>query len=269
MQALSQQKECIDEIICVCNSEYFEKPLYNFNLPITYLHEPIRSSYRARNRGIEYSHGDILIFIDSDCIPQENYLRNIHTFCSSQGIFAGNVEIIYKNTRGNIYEVYDKFVYLDQEEYSKRGFGATANLIISRDILENVGYFNAELLSSGDLEWCHRATALGYSIQYLPQIHVRHPARNSYKELIKKAIRIRKGHNSIQHVSHSNYKTLYSKIIYKKKKFSLSWLNIFLSLLLHKIIKYHLIILSYKNIGKSVINIPLLMRRMAQVASKI
>jgi len=44
---------------------------------ITTLEEPKQSAYAARNRGVEASRGDILVFTDPDCVPGRSWLRQI------------------------------------------------------------------------------------------------------------------------------------------------------------------------------------------------
>ena len=65
------------EIIFVDNgsTDHTLKILNNFNKNIKILKEPIESSYRARNKGIMNTKGDIIAFTDSDCVADYNEME--------------------------------------------------------------------------------------------------------------------------------------------------------------------------------------------------
>ena len=45
--------------------------------PVRFLHEPVKGSYRARNRGLREARGSIYAFTDSDCIPDRDWIRRL------------------------------------------------------------------------------------------------------------------------------------------------------------------------------------------------
>ena len=73
------------------------------------------------------------------------------------------------------------------------GWAVTANLFVTRELVQNIGEFNTNLKSGGDYEWGIRALEENYSIIYSNDTLVKHPARDSVKELLKKAKRVRIG----------------------------------------------------------------------------
>jgi glycosyltransferase involved in cell wall biosynthesis len=123
--------------------------------PVRLLSETRRSSYAARNRGIEASRGEVLAFIDSDCIAAPDWLRRLveGSDQAEYGAFAGEVMPFRSETRMERY-------------FSRRRAGQTAgtlahpylpyattsNVAYRRAVLEQVGRFDATLRSGGDVD---------------------------------------------------------------------------------------------------------------------
>lgn len=73
------------------------------------------------------------------------------------------------------------------------GFAATANLVVAREVVDEVGPFRRHLQSGGDAEWGERATAAGHRVVFRDDVVVRHPARATVGELVRKARRTTRG----------------------------------------------------------------------------
>lgn len=159
------------------------------------LSEPKLSSYAARNLGLKNAKGDYLAFTDSDCIPERDWIENaINEFNNNnhKQIIGGKIELFYQDLDNpKTVELYEKIHSFRQNDFIKNyNYAATANLFTSLNIINNVGYFNENLVSNGDIEWCLRANKMGYDLSYGKNIKVRHPARYSFKDFIKRQIRL-------------------------------------------------------------------------------
>lgn len=158
---------------------------------LTYESKP--GSYVARNKGISVAKGEVIAFTDSDCIPAKDWIEKgvAHLFkVDNCGLVAGKIEFFFHNLDNpTAIEFYDSFG-INQKKYVGENFGATANVFTFATVVEKVGLFNSKLKSNGDREWGNRVFASGYQISYADEVRVKHPARDSWKQLYKKAIRI-------------------------------------------------------------------------------
>ncbi|KKD36535.1 glycosyltransferase [Limnoraphis robusta] len=173
-----------------------------------YLYESTPGSYAARNRGISVAKGEIIAFTDADCIPALDWLEQGVTHLQNApncGLVAGKIELFFKNTQKiTPVELYESITAFPQKELlEKHRYGAGANLLTWKQVIEKVGVFDATLKSSGDVEWCRRIFDSGYQQIYSEETCVQHPARTSWLELYKRTIRLVGGIYDLQHKKNS------------------------------------------------------------------
>lgn len=157
--------------------------------------ETVRSSYAARNTGIKASNSPIIAFTDADCLPTPTWLeRGIATLQSTPncGLVAGQIELFPQDVQTpKAVELFDMITEMRQDKFVKQwGFGATANVLTFRQIIDTVGLFNATLKSGGDMEWGTRVKRAGYAVVYDARAIVRHPTRSSWQAVKSKTIRV-------------------------------------------------------------------------------
>lgn len=162
---------------------------------VTTLFEPVEGSYAARNKGIMKSRGDMLAFTDSDCIPSHDWLeKGLESYVarSNVGLVSGQVVFFAKDEREmTAVEIWEMLFNYDQESFVReRHFGLTANLFTGRNVMDEVGMFNAGLKSAGDYEWGNRVYRKGFEVYYDPALVVKHPARRTFSALAKKVRRL-------------------------------------------------------------------------------
>lgn len=167
----------------------------HFNEKVVRCESP--GSYAARNAGVAASSGQWLVFTDADCLPRPDWLWNINEALLSQPkestVFAGAVEIVSRTSSPNFFEIYDIVKGIPQDAYVKKGYAATANLVIASSLVSDLKGFNPSLFSGGDIEFCQRAVKSGANIIFLSNAVVEHPTRKSWGELIVKTRRIKGG----------------------------------------------------------------------------
>lgn len=158
---------------------------------------PNMGSYFARNRGIEYSKGEYIAFLDADIMVPPNWLQNGMESLVNFDYVGGNV-IIDESKINTLTDLYEAKTAFDIKKYIKKAhFGVTANLFVKREVFDELGGFEQRLYSGGDLEFGNRIYNFSYFKQeYEKKITVVHPPRG-YKNFVKKFKRISKGHNDL------------------------------------------------------------------------
>lgn len=200
LQALNQQSypQHLYEVIVVDNGSNQGEAVDSVVTPFHQafcVYESTPGSYAARNHGISIAKGEIIAFTDADCIPALDWLEqgviNLQRVPNC-GLVVGKIELFFQNP-GKItpVELYESITAFPQKELlEKYRYGAGANLLTWKQVIEKVGVFDATLKSSGDVEWCRRIFDAGYQQVYADEVCVQHPARTSWRELYKRTIRL-------------------------------------------------------------------------------
>jgi GT2 family glycosyltransferase len=142
-----------------------------------------RGAGPARNAGAGAAGGDILAFIDSDCVPEPQWLAEGVAALSRFDFAGGRVTVLIADpSRMTGVEAFEKIFAFDNEAYvTRKGFTGSGNLFCPRALFEKVGGFRVGV--SEDVEWSHRATANGFRLGFAPNATVGHPARRTWPEL--------------------------------------------------------------------------------------
>lgn len=145
-----------------------------------------RGAGPARNAGAAAAQGEILAFIDSDCVPQPQWLAEGVAALSRFDFAGGRVTVLVGDPHSmTAVEAFEKVFAFDNESYvTKKGFTGSGNLFCPRALFEKVGGFRVGV--SEDVEWSHRATAAGFRLGFAAKAAVGHPARRSWPELVAK-----------------------------------------------------------------------------------
>lgn len=168
---------------------------------ITYLYEKKKGSYAARNKGIKYSKSKYKAFVDSDCIPQKDWLQKAVRILEkgNMDLLGGKVELFFKEPNNPTdVELYEGcFAFQQERNIKRKNVSITANLFVKTKVFNKTGLFDDSLLSGGDTEFCKRANKNGFNIEYAPNVVVLHPARNNWEEMRDKLLRVVGGKYSV------------------------------------------------------------------------
>ncbi|WP_201833357.1 glycosyltransferase [Microvirga zambiensis] len=144
-------------------------------------------SYHARNAGLLLSQSELIAFTDADCQPLPEWLEaSVEAWDAHRhaGVVSGPVALFPADQGAvSLYEM--RFSYLGMVNGSGDSF-VTANWLTTRDILTELGGFDASLRSGADGDLSRRVKAAGYSLIYAPKAVVRHPTRSTLEELLRK-----------------------------------------------------------------------------------
>ncbi|HEV7492803.1 glycosyltransferase family 2 protein [Baekduia sp.] len=147
----------------------------------------------ATNLGIEHARGEIVAFTDDDTVPAPDWIeRGLAAVAASpSGLVAGHVELMLED-QPTVPALMDfGRGYLDQRSYVDDGFGATANLWARREVLAQMGGFDAGAAwQTHDRDFGERARLAGLTMVYASDAIVRHPTRDRARDLAKVAYRL-------------------------------------------------------------------------------
>lgn len=156
---------------------------------VTLLSEPTPGPGPARNHGIAHASGDVLAFIDADCIADPSWLAEAEAAMADPEaqILGGDVRIAYVDPPAlTVLEAYESIYAYRMDRYiAREGFTGTGNLVIRPAVFADVGPF-AGIGVAEDRDWGQRATAKGYAIRYVGAMRIYHPARTDFTELTLK-----------------------------------------------------------------------------------
>lgn len=176
-----------------------------------YTKKPNKKTYpEQRNIGIANAKGEIIIFIDADCIPDDGWLDEIIKPIVEQGelIVAGSVKSIGGRS----------FWDVEQESMQLKEYideCSTINMAFVKSIIKRVGFFDETFEAGEDTDFLWRAVDSGYKIKYNKNAIVYHDWGNLQHQ-IKRAItygeaRVRlyaKHSNRLRNLSYKDNATL-------------------------------------------------------------
>jgi GT2 family glycosyltransferase len=131
-----------------------------------------------RNLGLKEARGDLIVFIDSNCIPKNNWLYELIKPIREEGenIVVGLTKS-YKNTIHNNPE---------KRKYTEKS--PTGNLAFRKMILKDVGCFDENFEAGEDIDFGWRAIKKGYKLRFNNKAIIYHDWGNIIKE-IKRGMR--------------------------------------------------------------------------------
>lgn len=145
---------------------------------------------RARNVGVKHSRGEIICFIDDDCVVEKNYLSNLSEIYSgnNQLVCVGGAVKTQEITHINIINEYLKYIhFLDGPLYRNGKIinMATANLTLKKMVFYEIGQFKEEFKHSEDENLMWRMSNK-YKLSFSEKIVVFHNNDISFKSFFKK-----------------------------------------------------------------------------------
>lgn len=155
----------------------------------------LNSPYSARNRGLERTNGDIIVFIDANSTPDKNWLKNGIKFLLDKNydLVAGRVDFDFGRKK-TASKVVDSLTSINMEKAVKeRGVAYTANLFVKKEVFRNIGIFEEQARSGGDVRLTRKANQAGYKIGFCEHAIVWKKAR-ACRKLYQKKIRTGRGY---------------------------------------------------------------------------
>jgi O-antigen/teichoic acid export membrane protein/GT2 family glycosyltransferase len=178
VQACRDQSRPPDEVIVVDNGSSDDTAAVAVGAGASVLSEPVRGSYRARNRGWRSTSAEIIAFTDGDCIPDPNWLAQLVEPFRDRTVAAVGGAIVQAELASASQRWMVERRFLDQAQNAAHEFlpfFATANVAYRRSVLEALDGFDEAFLSGGDCDMSWRVQALGAGrLVYRPEAEVEH-----------------------------------------------------------------------------------------------
>ncbi|MBI4846583.1 MAG: glycosyltransferase [Candidatus Omnitrophica bacterium] len=200
----AQQAEII--VIDDCADKNIETMLIGFKatrFPLRYFSQNHRGPAAARNLGIKKSSGNIVAFIDDDCLAEKNWLRLMHERHQNSPEYAavgGNTIIGYEQIAVQIGQFLSTCSIQTQiNNRQETIFFPTCNVSIKKEIFSMIQFNEKFPLPGGeDLEFFWRLFKSGFPLFWDRQIIVRHNRDKSMRSFFKQAYNYGRGNYYVQ-----------------------------------------------------------------------
>jgi GT2 family glycosyltransferase len=177
LDGLARQSRQIDEIIVIDNGPREDTERVVSSFTARYIPEPRRGYGYARNRGLAEARGDIVYFLDDDCVPQPDWSDVLWNVLDS-----GSADLASGSRVSGQPGLAARLEYLSTDgPVLSPGLTAgparhlsTSNLILRREVVAKVGCFDTTLRMCEDRDFTTRARKLGFRLRYEPKARVTH-----------------------------------------------------------------------------------------------
>lgn len=147
----------------------------------------------ARNTGISFAKGRLLLFLDSDCIVRRNWISShvaVHKKREKEykdTVCVGG-PILLPDKVNNFIEISDYYSSWYEQPRIKREltfeYLPTTNLSIKKEIIDKIGGFKEELKCGEDIEYGIRLRKNGYNLEFEQKIEVFHYGRKNFRDYL-------------------------------------------------------------------------------------
>lgn len=144
----------------------------NYGFALTYFHSPVKGAVRARNTGAMLAQGDLIAFVDDDCLPSPEWLLRARPYFDDPQV-VGVEGLIYSDHMGDPN-------WRPVSNVGSEGIGfMTANLLVRSAVFQYLGGFDLRFdrphfREDTDFGW--RMLDLG-AVPYAEDVAVFHPAQ--------------------------------------------------------------------------------------------
>jgi len=143
-----------------------------------------RGLSRSRNRGVEAARGDLLLFMDDDCVPRRDWVLRMSLCLRRRPVVAGAVATPLDGFARLCHNVAQFYGFMPCQRAGPTAFIAGANMGLRRGVVEEVGGFRNSRGFAEDIEFILRARSCGYVPYFNPRAVVTHrPDRTTLRSI--------------------------------------------------------------------------------------
>jgi glycosyltransferase involved in cell wall biosynthesis len=190
LRGLTRQSRQIDEVIVIDNGPTADTERVASSFAARYVPEPRRGYGHARNRGLAEASGDVIYFLDDDCVPEPDWADVLWSVLD-----AGTADLVSGSRTPGQPGLAARLEYLSTDgpvlspalTAGPARHLSTSNLILRREVAAQTGCFDAALAMCEDRDFTTRARKLGFRLRYEPKARVTHyPAIYRVSEYLAK-----------------------------------------------------------------------------------
>ena len=152
-----------------------------------------RGQSAARNVGVAEAKGEIVAFVDSDCVADPGWLQELAPYFedSRNALVGGYVASFYRESALDRYEEAESPLNMGESLVIGAGeesdfYVPTCNMLVRRDAYLQVGGLSEDLRVGEDVDFCWKLKEEGFRLVYVPKGRVRHKHRNRLGDTFKR-----------------------------------------------------------------------------------
>ena len=163
---------------------------------VNYIHQANQGPAAARNKGAGEAKGDIILFTDSDCIPDHYWIQQMTRPFSAPDVVA--VKGAYKTRQRELAARFAQAEFEDRYDLLKKS--STIDMIdtysaaFRKDVFLNIGGFDQSfpVANNEDTDLSYRLAAKGYKLVFNQGAFVYHTHPDSFLKYLK--LKFRRGY---------------------------------------------------------------------------
>jgi len=193
MQGLLRQqypRGCFEVIVVENGSrDHTLSRLTRYGQDIRVVHEKKQGAAAARNAGIRAASFPHIAFMDADCVPDASWLRELLAYAGRHprcDIIGG--PIFAYQPRSPIERFSEWLWDQDRALRSRPPYAITANLLVRRTLLLELGLFDETFLRGQDVDLSYRAYLRGARFGYAAAAIVRHVNPRTLRQVFVKGL---------------------------------------------------------------------------------
>jgi cellulose synthase/poly-beta-1,6-N-acetylglucosamine synthase-like glycosyltransferase len=191
------------EIVVVDNGSTDGTPEIVRRFGLRYLREERRGAVNARNRAIAQTEGEILAFVDADCMVTKRWLRELVDALADDTAAAAAGELVAypPSTEAERYMARRKPLWQQWASARHAPWFLIGNCAIRRRVFDRIGVLDPEFAVVGceDIELSRRFFDAGLELRYCPRALAFHRHRATARSLFRQQLRNGRGQSLVQY----------------------------------------------------------------------
>lgn len=188
LDALCAQLKPTDEVLVVVDDESREEMRALCEPRGARVLTPNRGAAAARNLGAQHARGDIVLFLDADCVPEHNWVRAmLAPFADAEIVGACGIK------RTKQHGIVPRFIQLEfdyrydnERKLRYIDFVDSGTAAYRRAVFLQNGGFDTRLSDAEDVDLSYRLSERGYKMAFAAEAMVYHPHPESLSEYVRR-----------------------------------------------------------------------------------